>query len=42
MKTQSTKKELIKEIRFHLRVYDEGTIDGDDLANAVEEIINEK
>jgi O-phosphoseryl-tRNA(Cys) synthetase len=35
-----TKKELIEEIRFHLRVYDDGTIDGDDLANAVEEIIN--
>ena len=35
------KEKLIEAIRFHLKVYHDGIIDGDDLANAVEELINE-
>ena len=32
--------EMVKEIRFHLLCFSDGTIDGDDLANAITEVIN--
>tara|TARA_R100000935_G_scaffold58799_1_gene98041 strand:- start:325 stop:603 length:279 start_codon:yes stop_codon:yes gene_type:complete len=34
--------EMIKEIRFHLLCFDDGTIDGNDLANGITEIINSR
>jgi predicted small metal-binding protein len=36
------KQELIESIQFHLKMYEDETIDGDDLANAVEQLINEQ
>ena len=34
-------KKIIKEIRYHLLCYQDSTIDADDLAQAIEEIIND-
>ena len=39
IKEQSLKEDFRKEIKFHLDTFRKGTIDGEDLANAVEEII---
>lgn len=32
--------EIIKELRFHQLMYEDGVIDGNDLSNALREVLN--